>query len=68
MAAPVQGGIGAFHAIITLGLLLYGIPRADAAAYAVISHESQAVLVIVLGAISFVMIVLRRRKKNLQES
>lgn len=62
MAAPVQGGIGAFHAIIILGLRLYGIPQADAAAYAVISHESQAVLVILLGAISFIMIVIRRRK------
>lgn len=68
MTAPVQGGIGAFHAIIILGLSLYGIPHADAAAYAVISHESQAILVILLGVVSFIMIVIRRRKMKLQES
>lgn len=68
MAAPVQGGIGAFHVFIKLGLLLYGIPETDAVAYAVISHESQAVLVILLGALSFIMLMIQRKKKKLQNT
>ena len=64
MAAPVQGGIGTFHLLITLALLLYGVPRADAVAYAVISHESQSIFAIFLGAISFFMIFMQTKRKR----
>ncbi|MCF8334963.1 MAG: flippase-like domain-containing protein [Bacteroidales bacterium] len=62
MSAPVQGGIGAFHWIITLGLSLYGIPRADAVAYATLSHESQSIFAVLLGALSFIMLMIQNRK------
>ena len=68
MAAPVQGGIGAFHVIVTAGLLLYDIPKTDAVAYSVISHESQAIFVILLGAISFIMIFIRNRKNKFRQA
>lgn len=64
MAAPVQGGIGTFHLLITLALLLYGIPHADAVAYAVISHESQSIFAIFLGAISFFMIFMQTKRNR----
>lgn len=62
MSAPVQGGIGAFHWIVTLGLSLYGVSKANAVAYATISHESQSVFAILLGAISFIAIMIQNRK------
>ncbi len=62
MSAPVQGGIGAFHWIITLGLSLYGVSRANAVAYATLSHESQSIFAILLGAISFIILVIQKRK------
>jgi uncharacterized membrane protein YbhN (UPF0104 family) len=62
MSAPVQGGIGAFHWIITLGLSLYGVSRANAVAYATLSHESQAIFAILLGAISVIMLMIQKRK------
>jgi hypothetical protein len=62
MAAPVQGGFGAFHYIISRGLLvIYGIPLEDGLAYALLTHESQLLLVIITGIISFFFIF---RNKN----
>ena len=49
MAAPVQGGFGAFHVITAMGLGIYGILWEDGLVYAVISHSSQTLLVVVLG-------------------
>lgn len=62
MSAPVQGGIGAFHWIITLGLSLYGVSRANGLAYATLSHESQSIFAILLGALSFILLVIQNRK------
>ncbi|NOQ25327.1 MAG: flippase-like domain-containing protein [Bacteroidales bacterium] len=66
MAAPVQGGIGAFHWIVTMALSLYGISREDGLVFATIQHESQAVLVIILGTFSILMLFInsRRKRKN----
>lgn len=58
MAAPVQGGIGAYHWIVSRGLLVvYGIPLDEGLAYATISHESQLLLIVILGFISFYFLV-----------
>ncbi|MFO8235488.1 MAG: lysylphosphatidylglycerol synthase transmembrane domain-containing protein [Bacteroidales bacterium] len=63
MSAPVQGGIGVFHWINTLGLtMLYNIPRAEAVAYATVSHESQSVLAIFLGGVSFLLLSIHKNK------
>ena len=54
MAAPVQGGIGAYHWIMSRGLLfVYNIPLEDGLVYATLAHESQMILIIILGAFSF---------------
>ncbi|MBS0010832.1 MAG: flippase-like domain-containing protein [Bacteroidales bacterium] len=63
MAAPVQGGIGAFHWIVSRGLnVVYDIDLKDALAYATLSHESQLVLIAILGTISFYFIMGRSRR------
>lgn len=64
MAAPVQGGIGAFHWIISSGLGLYGISKADGLVFATIQHESQAVLVIFIGAFSILTLFIKSRQKR----
>jgi uncharacterized protein (TIRG00374 family) len=67
MAAPVQGGIGAFHWIVSMALSLYGISKADGLVFATIQHESQAILAILLGAFSILMLFInsRRKRKNI---
>jgi len=64
MAAPVQGGIGAFHWIIYKGLTIYGISREKGLVFATLSHESQTLLVLILGAYSFLLIFLERKKRK----
>ncbi len=64
MSAPVQGGIGAFHWIISSGLALYGISKTDGLVVATILHESQVILVLILGIISVVALFLVPRAKS----
>ena len=62
-AAPVQGGIGVFHAMITLALTtLYGINKEEALAFAILLHESQAIFFIIVGSLSFLILSLQKRK------
>lgn len=64
MAAPVQGGFGAFHVIVAMALGIYGISWEDGLVYAVISHESQTLLVVILGLAFAIYFFFRSRKKN----
>lgn len=63
MSAPVQSGLGAFHYIISRGLLIVeGIPLEDGLVYSLLAHESQLIFVVIAGAISFFMIFRRHTK------
>lgn len=64
MAAPVQGGFGAFHVIIAMALGIYGISWEDGLVYAVISHESQTLLVVILGLSFAIYFFFRSRKRK----
>jgi glycosyltransferase 2 family protein len=63
MSVPVQGGIGVFHIMVRSALLLYGVSLEAGMAFALINHTSQTLLVVILGGISFVM-SLTRKKQN----
>jgi len=63
MAAPVQSGLGAFHYMVSNGLLLiYHIPLEKGMAYALISHTSQLIFIAVLGTISMIILLAGIRK------
>lgn len=53
MSVPVQGGLGIFHLTISHGMLLMGVPKEDGLIYALLAHESQLILISIIGAISF---------------
>ena len=60
---PVQGGIGAYHLIISLALAsVYGISQTTGVIFATISHESQALTMLLCGAISLISFTLSKRK------
>jgi hypothetical protein len=64
MSAPVQSGLGAFHYIVSRGLLIVnGIPVEDGLAYALLTHESQLIYIAIIGAISF-FTIFRKDKGN----
>jgi uncharacterized protein (TIRG00374 family) len=60
MLVPVQGGIGAYHYIVSQALLLVGIQQQDSLAYATLIHASQMFMFILLGFISLLMLLLRK--------
>jgi len=63
MSAPVQGGIGAFHWIVSRGLAsVYAfISIEDGLVYATIAHSSQAVFAILLGSLSLILLVSHKK-------
>lgn len=64
MSAPVQSGLGAFHYIVSRGLLIVnGITLEDGLAYSLLTHESQLIFVTVIGAISFFIIFRKKKEK-----
>jgi glycosyltransferase 2 family protein len=64
MSAPVQSGLGAFHYIVSRGLLFVkGIPLEDGLVYALLTHESQLIFVAIVGTISF-FIIFRSHSKD----
>lgn len=64
MAAPVQGGIGVFHLIVSKGLSIYGVPEESGLAYAFLSHESQLLLTVIIGIISFFLILKKQQQSE----
>lgn len=64
MSAPVQGGIGAYHYIVSQALSLFGVSLTDGIVFATIVHTFQTLLVILLGCISLFMLFRLKRKTN----
>lgn len=52
MAAPVQGGIGAYHVMVSQALMLYGISQTDSMLYAGLAHTVVSLGLIVTGALT----------------
>lgn len=51
---PVPGGFGAFHYLVAMALeTIYGIPFETGIVFATLSHESQAVMMLFAGALSY---------------
>lgn len=56
MIAPVQGGIGTFHALVAFILVFYGLSAEEGKIFAVIIHSTQMLTVMVLGIISVIVL------------
>ncbi|MDR3188782.1 MAG: flippase-like domain-containing protein [Prevotellaceae bacterium] len=64
VVAPTNGGLGAFHAITSIGMYaIYAIPETDGLLYATLTHESQMLFIIILGIIAYAQAFLFSRKK-----
>lgn len=62
---PVQGGIGAFHFIVTLALVVvYGLTQTSGMVFATISHESQAVAMLLFGLFAIIHISTDKKKRK----
>ena len=57
MIAPVQGGIGTFHALVAFILIQLGISEQDGKIFAAIIHGTQTILVIIAGLVSWMILL-----------
>ncbi len=62
MSAPIQGGFGAYHLMVSSGLTLFGIRLEDGITFATIVHSSQTLLVLLLGAISIIFLFISNKQ------
>lgn len=64
MSAPVQGGIGVFHILVSSILVLYGISVEEGKIFALIAHTTQFMTIMIFGGISFVISVFMKPKSS----
>lgn len=67
MSAPVTAGFGAYHWITSRGLMfVYGFSLETGTAYAILAHESNSLLTILLGAISYMILMFSKKNTKLK--
>ncbi len=65
MIAPVQGGIGAYHWMVTETLMLFGMPSIEGFVVATIIHTSSMVLFIMVGGLSLIKVLMLRQNTHI---
>ncbi|MFH0757780.1 MAG: lysylphosphatidylglycerol synthase transmembrane domain-containing protein [Bacteroidota bacterium] len=69
MSAPVTAGFGAFHWITSRGLVyVYGLSLEQGGAYAILAHESNSLFTILLGTISYILLMLSVKKRTTRKT
>jgi glycosyltransferase 2 family protein len=64
MVAPVQGGIGAYHLVVKIGLMILGIAPDSAILFATVVHTAQTLMTLFIGSTSLLLLFLSKRKAN----
>lgn len=64
MGVPSNGGIGPWQWAVIFALSLYNVPRTEATAFANLQLGVQTVMFIVLGLLTFLLIMLDKRKSR----
>lgn len=57
MVAPVQGGIGTFHALVAYILIQFGVSETDGKIFAAIIHGTQVIMILIAGLISWIVMM-----------
>ncbi len=64
MSAPVQGGIGVFHILVSSVLVLYGISPEDGKIFALVAHTTQFLTIMLFGGVSFIISVFMKQRPS----
>ncbi len=62
MVAPSPGGIGTWHFMVIQTLMIYGVSKTDAGAFAFASHESMTLMMIIVGVLSIILLPVVNKK------
>lgn len=57
MSAPVQGGIGIYHLLVSQGLVAYSINAPEGMAFAVLIHSLQLILILIFGIWALILFI-----------
>jgi len=68
MVAPSPGGMGTWHFMVIETLYVYGVEKSDAYAFAIASHESMTIMMIVVGVASIILLPILNKKKEVKVS
>ena len=68
MIVPVQGGLGPYHAAVTLGIVSIGLTETAGITLAVLVHTSQTIMIIITGIIAAIVLSFAKRKAVLNEA
>ncbi len=64
MTAPTQGGIGAYHLLVGNVMILYGLTQKDGITLATFIHGTQMLFMLAIGALAFLVVLLKDRSAN----
>ncbi|MCP4522028.1 MAG: flippase-like domain-containing protein [Cytophagales bacterium] len=69
MVAPLPGGTGSYHLIVSRGLnLFYGITTTSAMAFATIFHGWQTLVIIIVGGICGIIFLSKTKNQAIEEN
>lgn len=68
MAMPVQGGIGAYHALVSGVLVIYGINATTGLFFATLLHTSQIVMIVAVGGVSMLVSLFVTKRKATEQA
>ena len=63
MVAPVQGGIGAWHFMVTQSLMVYGVAKSDGLIFAFLAYTSMTALMVFMGLLSLLVLPFVNKRK-----
>ena len=67
MVVPVQGGLGPYHAAVTLGVVSLGLSETTGITLAVLIHTAQSIMILITGIIAAIVLSFAKRKALLNE-
>tara|TARA_B100000575_G_scaffold290116_1_gene293136 strand:- start:102 stop:1115 length:1014 start_codon:yes stop_codon:yes gene_type:complete len=67
MIVPVQGGLGPYHAAVTLGIVSLGLSETTGITLAVLIHTAQSIMILITGIIAAIVLSFAKRKALLNE-
>jgi glycosyltransferase 2 family protein len=68
MVFPSPGGIGSWHFMVIETLFIFGLNKTDGSAFAFGAHESQLIMLIVVGFIALIATSLIKPKKSIENN
>lgn len=68
MIVPVQGGLGPYHAAVTLGVVSIGLSEITGVTLAVLIHSTQSIMILLAGIIATIVLSFAKRNVDTDET